>query len=244
MRVSFDRAAEFYDRTRGPPKRAMKQLVRTFANELQGYRNIIDVGVGTGRFAKPLQDYERKIAGIDIARKMLEKAAEKGVKNLIRSDACFIPFKDKTFEAAICIHLLHLLSDWRKALQEICRITKDVMFSIIYTTWNPVQRAYSQILEDYGHKRCRLGKGEWELKDLVKPLKSIFAATFDNNANELISHLSERAYSGQWNVPEDVNQKAVAELKRQFSGKTFPAELRVVVWQISDLKDYCNTYIH
>lgn len=238
MRVSFDRAAEFYDRTRGPPKHAMKQLVRTFVTELQSYGNIIDIGVGTGRFAKPLQNHALEIIGIDIAKKMLEKAMAKGFKNLIRGDACFLPFKDKTFDACICIHLLHLLSDWKLALHEICRVTKDTMLSIIYTTQNPVQRAYSQILGDYGYKRNRLGKGEWELKDLIKPLKSIFAATFDNDADSLLIHLSERAYSGQWTIPADINQKAVVELKRRFSGKTFPAELRVLVWQIDDLKEY------
>lgn len=78
----------------------------------------------------------------------------------------------------------------------------------------------------------------------VKPLKSTFAATFDNSADELLDDLSKRAYSSQWEIPQDINNKIVSGLKRQFSGKTFPAELRVLIWQINDLKDYsthaCN----
>lgn len=242
MRISFDCAAEFYDKTRGPPKCAMKQLVRTLVNELEDYRSILDVGVGTGRFAKPFQDCGLEMVGVDIAEKMLEKAAGKGVKNLLRSDACFLPFKDRTFDASVCIHLLHLISDWRVALHEICRVTNEAMFSIIYTTKNPVAQAYNRILGGYGIKKRRLGKGEWELKDSVKPLKSVFAATFDNSADEYLDHLSKRVYSSQWEVPKGIDKKVVDELKRQFGGKTFPGELRVLVWQIDDLKDCCKTF--
>lgn len=242
-RISFDNAAEFYDETRGPPIHAMKQLVKTLAEELQEYRSILDVGVGTGRFSKPLQGSGLKVVGIDIAKKMLEKAVEKQVENLLRADACFLPFRDKTFEASVCIHLLHLISKWRDALGEICRVTQDVMLSTCYTTKNPVRQAYNQILEGYGYKSRRPGKGEWELKDFIKP-KSVFVATFENRANELLEYLSHRAYSSQWNIPKHVNKKAVKQLRQEFSGKVFPAELQVLVWQIDDLKDYCTSFKH
>jgi predicted TPR repeat methyltransferase len=61
----------------------MEPLVTTLIKELTGYRNILDVGVGTGRFAKPLQNHKLNIVGIDIARRMLEKATAKGVRNLL-----------------------------------------------------------------------------------------------------------------------------------------------------------------
>ena len=77
MRISFDRVAEIFDKTRGPPKHIMKQLVKTLADELLDYRRILDVGVGTGRFAKPLQDYGFEVSGINIAKKMMSKAVEK-----------------------------------------------------------------------------------------------------------------------------------------------------------------------
>jgi len=241
MRIPFDCAAEFYDRTRGLPEYAMKQLVAVFINELKEYESILDVGVGTGRFAKPLQDGGLQVVGVDIAKGMLEKAAEKDVKNLLMCDACSLPFKDSAFDASICIHVLHLISNWQIALKEICRVTREIMLSIAYTTKNPVRQAYNQILESYGYKQHRLGKGEWELKEIVKPVKSVFAVTFDNNADELIDHLSKRAYSSQWEIPEDINNKAINKLMEQFGGKTFPAEIQVLAWQIDDLKAYLAT---
>jgi ubiquinone/menaquinone biosynthesis C-methylase UbiE len=238
VRVSFDHAADFFDATRGPPPPAMRQLVSTLVDELKGHRLVLDVGVGTGRFAKPFQDHGLEVVGIDIAKRMLGKAVEKGTRNLLRSDVCFLPFGNRTFDASVCIHLLHLIAEWPLALQEICRVTRNTMLSIIYTTRNPVRQAYNRILEGYGFKSRRLGKGEWELSNIVTPQRSVRAAIFDNRADELIGYLSRRAYSSQWEVPEDVNEKAITEVKRLFRGRVFPTELRVLVWRVDDVRNY------
>jgi hypothetical protein len=116
------------------------------------------------------------------------------------------------------------------------------MLSTAYTTTNPVRQAYNEILEVYGYKRRRLGKGEWELAEIIEPAKSVYAVSYDSDADELINHLSKRAYSSQWKVPEGINEKAVDELRKRFTGKTFPAELRVLVWRIDDLKSYLSTF--
>ncbi len=242
MRISFDSAADFYDRTRGPPKPVMKQLIRRLRNELSGCKMILDAGVGTGRFAKPLQHSGFEVVGVDIAKKMLEKAAEKGAGNLLQSDVCFLPLKDNSFDATVCVHLLHLISRWKAALQEICRVTQKAMVSTIYTQKNPIRETYNRLLKGYGYDSRRPGKGEWELKELVKPSKSVFTASFDNSADERLTYLSQRAYSSQWEVPEDVNKKVVDELKRQFGGRVFPQELRVLVWNIDDLEAYCSNF--
>jgi ubiquinone/menaquinone biosynthesis C-methylase UbiE len=241
MRISFDRAAEIYDATRGPPKQALEKLIETIVGELGACGSVLDVGVGTGRFAKPLQDRGYRVVGIDIAREMLGKGVEKGVGDLLRADACAIPFRNETFDAAICIHLLHLIEQWKEALQEICRVTQKTMLSITYTTRNPVRQAYKLALERLGYTTRRLGKGEWELADAVELSRQVFAAAFDNSADELLAYLSQRAYSSQWEVPEDVNKRVVDELKQVFSGKTFPAEVRVLVWNIAHLKACMRT---
>ena len=77
MRISFDRVAEIFDKTRGPPKHILKQLAETLANELRDYRSVLDAGVEAGRFAEPLQDNVLKVSGIDMAKKMMRKAQQK-----------------------------------------------------------------------------------------------------------------------------------------------------------------------
>ncbi len=239
-RIPFNSVAHIYDKTRGPPEHVMKQLLKTLTSELSDYTTILDAGVGTGRFARPLQDSGFKVVGIDIAKKMISKAKEKRVANLLFGDVCFFPFKDNSFDATVCIHILHLMREWKTALQEICRVTRSVMVSLFYLHKNPVREAYNRLLERYGYESRRLGKGEWELKNLVKPSRSVFVASYDLGVDKRLEHLSQRAYSSQWVIPEDVNKKVVDELKSQFAGKVFHQELRLLIWDIDNLKAYCE----
>ena len=240
MRISFNRVADIYDRTRGLPEHVMKQLRETMTSELSGHKTILDAGVGTGRFAKPLQDSGFEVIGVDIAEKMLEKAVEKGVGNLLLGDVCFLPFKDKSFDASVCIGVLHLITEWKTALQEVCRVTRDVMVSRSYVHKNPMGEATGRLIKRYGYERRWRGKAEWELKNLVTASRSVFVATYETKADETLAYLSQRAYSYQWEIPEDVNAKIVDELKRQFAGKVFHQELRLLVWDIENLKAFCK----
>jgi ubiquinone/menaquinone biosynthesis C-methylase UbiE len=241
MRICFDPAAEIYDRTRGLPRSAMEQLVQRISDELKRCQLILDAGVGTGRFAKPLQEKGFNVVGMDLSGKMLNKAVEKGVKDLFRCDVCFLPLTSKSFEACLCIHVLHLIGDWKMALKEICRVTQEIMVSTINVHKDPVRQTYNTMLEDLGYKRARPGKGEWELQDFVKPKKSVFAASYSNRADEHLENLGQRAFTSQWQIPEEINRKVVAELKEQFAGKTFSQELRVLIWDINDLESIALT---
>jgi ubiquinone/menaquinone biosynthesis C-methylase UbiE len=242
LRISFDSVAHLYDKTRALPEHVMKRLIQTIARELKSYTTILDAGVGTGRFAKPLQDSGFEVYGVDIAEKMISRAKERDVNHLLLGDVCFLPFKDNSFDATICIHVLHLIKEWRIALREICRVTRQVMVSINYVRENPLWKTYNKLLKKYGYERRRPGKGEWELKKLVRPSRSVFVASFETKADERLAHLAQRAYSHQWEIPEDVNEKILDELKSQFAGKVFPQELRLLVWNINSLEDFVSKY--
>lgn len=196
MTVSFDRVAEIFDRTRAFPEPVMRKLHTTLTNELSEYRAVLNAGVGTGRFAKPLQDSGFEVIGVDIARKMLEKAAEKGVGSLFLGDICSLHFKDKSFDATVCTSVLHLITEWRTALQEICRVTQEVMVSRYYAHKNPMREATSRLVKRFGYE-SRLGKAEWELRSLVRSSRAVFAAFYEMKADEILTHLSQKAYSYQ-----------------------------------------------
>lgn len=88
---------------------------------------------------------------------------------MLQGDACFLPFKDSSFDATVCVHLLHLAKEWKAVLKEICRVTRRVMVSVIYVGADPVWETYDSLLKGYGYENRRIGKGEWELEGLVKP---------------------------------------------------------------------------
>jgi len=85
----FDGISEIYDSTR---QAATEAQLRAVSSELKDCCTILDVGVGTGRFPKPLSDLGFEIVGIDLSRKMMLKAKQKGVRNLILADPHHMTF--------------------------------------------------------------------------------------------------------------------------------------------------------
>lgn len=236
--MSFDRVADIYDQTRSLPDEAMGRLVKTLADELGGCRGILDVGVGTGRFALPLQNAGLEVAGIDLARKMINKAHDKRVRNLVLADARLLPFRQDAFDVTISVHLLHLISNWQQALLEICRVTRSFLVSLSYVNNDPVGEAYDQLLRRYGYVRRRLGKSEQDLREMVSPAKSVPVTSYDTSSDDRLTNLAQRTSSSQWEIPVEVNQKVVEELRGQFAGKTFTQELGILMWRIDDLRAY------
>lgn len=218
----------------------MKKLVDTLVLELGTYHKILEVGVGTGRFAEPLQTAGFDVFGIDISSKMADKAKKKGVEQLLLADARFLPFNPNSFDAAISVHVLHLISEWKKALQEICRVTRYAMFSVGDANRDPVQEAYNRLLKNSGHERHHPGKSEQQLNEIFCPARKVFVTSYEINADETLMKLEKRTSSSQWTIPEDVNSKAVGELKKEFAGKSFRQELYLLIWKMEPLKAYCN----
>jgi len=222
----------------------MQKLVRALTSELNGYKTILDVGVGTGRFAKPMQDAGFQVVGVDISKKRIEKAKEKRVNNVLLGEARFLPFKDNVFDATISIHLLHLIKTWQDALREICRTTQGLMVSLYYARKDPVRQAFDALLRKYGYERHRQGKSEQELKDLINPVRSVFVSSYRTSADDRLINLAQDNSSNQWEIPKDISLKVAEELKGQFEGKVFAQELYVLEWKIEDLKAYTSKLAH
>lgn len=122
MSISFDRAAEYYDRTRALPDDLMDVLVTRLAAELPAGR-CLEVGVGTGRIALPLVERGVHVVGVDISAEMLRKLAAKAPSMPIAiADATRLPFARGVFGSAIASHVLHLIPEWRTAVDEVMRV--------------------------------------------------------------------------------------------------------------------------
>jgi len=237
--VSFDRVADIYDETRGLPPQIMKKVVATLTNELKGCKTILDAGVGTGRFARPLQNKGFELVGIDISEKMLEKANEKGVKNLHLADVRHLPFRDLSFDATICNSVLHLIEDWKTALREIIRVTRHVLVSTTYGSPNPIHEAYEELLRKRGYARRKLGISEAELKSFVEPTRFIAPVTnIQVSADKTLNMLDEKACSYQWDVPNHLHRSVMTDLKACFEGKIYYRDIQILVWKTAALKRY------
>lgn len=54
-----------------------------------------------------------------------DKKAIKKIRNPVKADAQHLPFRDKTFNIALCLHALEHIRNFRLALKEMIRVSKD-----------------------------------------------------------------------------------------------------------------------
>jgi ubiquinone/menaquinone biosynthesis C-methylase UbiE len=128
MSLAFDRAAEYYDRTRALPRDVLATVTRMLAGELRHRGNALDVGVGTGRIALPLAGAGVDVVGVDLSTPMLAKLVENAAARppvaIAAADGTRLPFLSRSFGGALACHLLHLVPEWRGAVAEMVRVVR------------------------------------------------------------------------------------------------------------------------
>jgi SAM-dependent methyltransferase len=123
--VNFDRAARYYDQTRGLPPDTVAAQTQLLAGELAGAGPVLEIGVGTGRIAVPLAGAGVTIAGLDLSAAMLAVLAAKSpTVPAVRGSALELPLADQSVAAVIACHVLHLIPDWRAAVDEALRVLR------------------------------------------------------------------------------------------------------------------------
>ena len=124
--VSFDRAAAYYDETRGLSEEGVRRTTAVLSGLFSSAGRVLEVGVGTGQVSLPLHEAGVDLVGIDLAQPMLDALLEKAGGSspfpLVRGDATRMPFRDRTFGGAFLRWVLHLIPDWRGAVREIARV--------------------------------------------------------------------------------------------------------------------------
>jgi ubiquinone/menaquinone biosynthesis C-methylase UbiE len=125
--ISFDRAADFYDKTRGLPQPQWDELADLLTAAL-GTARTLEIGVGTGRIAVPLHKRGVRLVGADLSVPMLARlkanAGGEAPFPLFVADATQLPFKDASYDALIASHVFHLIPDWRAAADEALRVAR------------------------------------------------------------------------------------------------------------------------
>ena len=128
MSVTFDRAAGFYDESRGLRPEVSELVADRVEAAVGPAARLLEIGVGTGRIALPLHRRGREIVGVDLSLPMLDrfraKAAAAGLPppTVLRADAGRLPFRDACVDAVLEVHVLHLVPGWERALDEARRV--------------------------------------------------------------------------------------------------------------------------
>lgn len=146
--VSFDRAASYYDETRALPDDLMTRLVELLSRDLAPAGRVLEIGVGTGRFAVPLRSAGVDVLGVDISAAMLARLRERDPSlPVARADGTRLPLRDASVGAAYAVHVLHLVPDWRGAVSELLRVVRPGGLFLLDTGGqdNPIERKFMEV---------------------------------------------------------------------------------------------------
>ncbi|MGD9963496.1 MAG: class I SAM-dependent methyltransferase [Thermoplasmata archaeon] len=250
MTKSFDRIADKFDETRSLPQETMSVVVDALEWAMPPGSSVLDAGVGTGRFALPLQHRGFEVVGADVSTRMMERAAAKGFRDLFKSDVCALPFKDQAFDYALSVHLIHLVPQWRCALGEIGRVTRGDLISVVTDRRNSateeIRTAYRDSCRRLGFEVRHIAPGERELTELLPPdSKSKLAVRKEPlDVRRLLDNYESRTLSEHWDVPEDVHARAVGELRERYGGVDELAvveDLFMLRWRADRLREFARS---
>ncbi|MBI4665049.1 MAG: class I SAM-dependent methyltransferase [Nitrospinae bacterium] len=134
---------------------------------------VLDVGVGTG-LTLPLYPSHCQVTGIDISSHMLKQARKKvekmGLTNvqLMEMDACDLAFEENTFDFVIATHIISVVPDPFKVIDEMRKVAKpngQIVIVNHFVSSNPVIAKMENFCDPFFRK---LGwRMDMSLEDLV-----------------------------------------------------------------------------
>lgn len=98
-----------------------RRLVRRLA--LPSGARILDVCCGTGDLGLAF-GRDAVVTGCDFSPGMLARARAKGLRAVTVGDALALPFRDGTFDAAVCAFGFRNTADWARAARELARVVR------------------------------------------------------------------------------------------------------------------------
>jgi SAM-dependent methyltransferase len=253
--TSFDRAADYYDRTRGLTPEGVARNTEILASELSGCGRVLEVGVGTGQVALPLHGAGIPMLGADISPAMIEvllgKAGGRPPFPLILGDATVLPLIDGAVGAALFRWVLHLIPDWRIAVREAVRVCRrgGLILAHLGSYGGPRSEIQERFAELTGVSHEPLGLG-WKRYDLLdEQMASLGAAPREipsftdrtvQSLDEFIRGIEDNIYSWTWRIPPADLAKAGSQVRRwaeeRWGSLVEPtSEAHEVAWRAYDL---------
>jgi ubiquinone/menaquinone biosynthesis C-methylase UbiE len=248
----FDRIADFYDDTREPlSQQAMANVASILTRD--GCKQILEVGVGTGRIASPLQRLGFEITGIDVSRGMLTRARRKGLSNLLIAEANTLPFRGRSFDAAMISHVLHLLDDPVVTLNSLNRVSKKEVIALTRRRDNAeashdyrimLREALRDALgksgyrQDSGGNWRRMFEREAEFIAQHPPTELVVISDTSEiiSLGERLSRIERRGWAWSGTIPENIVHQAIEKVRETVDVNKSVTERRVeqmCIWRKS-----------
>jgi ubiquinone/menaquinone biosynthesis C-methylase UbiE len=245
--VVFDRAADFYDATRGFPPGVEERVAELVARAggLGPASRVLEIGIGTGRIALPLVPRVERVAGVDLSAPMLAQlAAKRGERRAFpaRADAAALPFADARFDAVVAVHVFHLIPRWRDVLGEVARVLRPdglLLHAADDGAGAGLGISPNLLAAQIGHRNAGVARDRIESfpEDagwtLVPPVHRIaFARRL--RPQQLLDRLTERSWSSTWELTDAQLASAIetarAALLARFGALDREVEIETGFW--------------
>lgn len=190
---------------------------------------ILEVGAGTGRISVPLMERGADVVGCDLSSEMLHRFQEKYPSpRLVQADASHLPFPSARFDAALTVHVLHLIPAWREVLREIQRVLVPGGVYLNVRTWDVAGVSAADKIREFWRswmKEHGLDAGHPGVRthsDLMAELRSMGATiteveparyTVPVNVRKQLENFEARIYSETWDIPDAIFNESMQELR-------------------------------
>jgi phosphatidylethanolamine/phosphatidyl-N-methylethanolamine N-methyltransferase len=170
----YDVHSMFYDATFG--RLVCRRIARAISHmNIRGDDRVLDLGVGTGVSLNYYPMDRGRITGIDLSNGMLREARKKireqGRDNALvfQADAMKLPFADNSFDHIFISHVISVVSDPCRLVQEAQRVAKPSARIVIVNHFQSTNR-FIALIEKWLCPLCtKLGwRSDLALQDLVR----------------------------------------------------------------------------
>lgn len=253
--ISFDRAADVYDRSRGITSDALRTTIDLLVSELAGLGSCLEIGTGTGAISLALGEAGIPVVGIDLAMSMLAKLIEKdGGRRpfpIALADATEVPFRNDVFGGAVVRHVLHLIPAWETAVAELTRVVRPGGVILVNPgSFGGIWRELNELLlREMGEAVRPVGLDHNDTASLDRAMKERGARFRELPAvvvrdevtlREYVRDVGGNAYSWTWRLDDAARARAVAVVRawgeRRFGGLDEPIDPEVSIsWRAYDL---------
>jgi phosphatidylethanolamine/phosphatidyl-N-methylethanolamine N-methyltransferase len=170
----YDVHSVFYDATFG--RLVARRVAKAIGHmNIEADDRVLDLGIGTGASLNYYPKDRGKIIGVDLSSGMLREARKKireqGRTNaeVFQADAMKLPFADDTFDHVFISHVISVVSDPCRLVQEAQRVCRAGARIVIVNHFQSTNR-FIAMLEKWACPLCtKLGwRSDLALQDLVR----------------------------------------------------------------------------
>jgi SAM-dependent methyltransferase len=215
--MPFDRIADRYDETRGGEERGRRTVEDLAPWLVPG--SVLEIGVGTGLVALPLQQRGYAVSGVDLSPAMLARALPRIGSRVVCADALALPVASGSVDNVVFVAALHAIGDTPGALAEGARVLRSggrllAAHGVPFRENNDMEEA-SEPLTAMREARFETPVAVEEAAAAagLRPVTDRLSAAWNKpgeSPNEAADRIEQRTWSFLWDVDDTTWESVVA----------------------------------